>query len=68
MRLSSPTAVTLESSQASSVCSSTSPWRNRMQRSGSSPAAIRIAVVSYTRSRSSAGSYGTVTACRSTMQ
>ena len=28
-----------------------------MQRSGSSPAAIRIAAVSYTRSRSTAGSY-----------
>ena len=39
-----------------------------MQRSGSSPAATRIAVVSSTRSRSSAGSYGTVTACMSTMQ
>ena len=31
-------------------------------------AAIRIAAVSYVRSRSSAGSYGTVIACRSTMQ
>ena len=68
MRLSSPIAVTDVSSQHSSVCSCTSPWRNRMQRSGSSPAAIRIAAVSYTRSRSTAGSYSTVIACRSTMQ
>ena len=46
----------------------TSDWRKRMQRSGSSPAAIRIAAVSWSRSRSSAGSCGTVIACRSTMQ
>jgi hypothetical protein len=46
MRLSSPTDVTLDSSQHSSVCSTTSPWRNRMQRAGSSPAARRIAAVS----------------------
>jgi hypothetical protein len=41
-----------------------------MQRplSGSSPAASRIAVVSSTFERSSAGSNGTVIACRSTMQ
>ena len=68
MRLSSPSGVTLLSSQLSSACSITSAWRKRMQRSGSSPAAISVAAVSYVRSRSSAGSYGTVTACRSTMQ
>ena len=51
-----PSSVTLDSSQVSSVCSGTSLWRNRMQRSGSRPAASRIAVVSYSRSRSSAGS------------
>ena len=36
--------MTAESSQQSSVCSRTSDWRKRMQRSGSSPAASRIAV------------------------
>ena len=44
MRLRSPWAVTAESSQVSSVCSRTSDWRKRMQRSGSRPAASRIAV------------------------
>ena len=39
-------AVTEDSSQQSSVCSRTSDWRKRMQRSGSRPAAMRIAVVS----------------------
>ena len=34
----------MPSSQQSSVCSPTSDWRKRMQRSGSRPAAIRIAV------------------------
>ena len=48
IRLRSPWAVTEHSSQHSSVCSLTSDWRNRMQRSGSSPEAISIAVVSYT--------------------
>ena len=43
MRLSSPTAVTDDSSQLSSVCSGTSLWRKRTQRSGSRPAASRIA-------------------------
>ena len=41
MRLRSPCAVTRESSQQSSVCSCTSDWRNRMQRSGSRPAAMQ---------------------------
>jgi hypothetical protein len=36
-----------DSSQVSSVCAGTSLWRKRMQRAGSSPAASRIAVVSY---------------------
>ena len=52
MRFSSPNAVTLDSSQHSSVCSGTSLWRKKMQRSGSSPAASSVAAVSYTDSRS----------------
>ena len=48
MRWRSPYAVTDESSQHSSECSFTSDWRNRMQRSGSSPAAISIPAVSST--------------------
>ena len=50
MRLSAPIEVTLDSSQLSSVCSGTSPWRKRMQRSGSSPAATSSAAVSWERS------------------
>ena len=46
MRLSSPTAVTDDSSHVSSVCSGTSLWRKSTQRSDSRPAARRIAVVS----------------------
>ena len=42
----SPWAVNAARYQVSSVCSRTSDWRKRMQRSGSSPAASRIAVVS----------------------
>ena len=39
-------AITVPRSQQSSVCSSRSDWRKRMQRSGSRPAAIRTAAVS----------------------
>ena len=49
-------AVTEHSSQHSSVCSCTSPWRKRMHRAGSSPAASRVAAVSSVRSRSCSGS------------
>ena len=46
IRFRSPNAVTLDSSQHSSVCSCTSPWRKKMQRSGSRPAASSVAAVS----------------------
>ena len=48
IRWRSPYGVTEASSQHSSECSFTSDWRNRMQRSGSSPAAISIPAVSST--------------------
>ena len=56
MRCRRPSSVTEHSSQHSSVCSGTSPWRKRMQRAGSRPAASSSAVRSYRLLRSSAGS------------
>ncbi|PAV93081.1 hypothetical protein WR25_06416 [Diploscapter pachys] len=45
MRFSQPTRATLLSSQLSSLCAGTRAWLNRIERSGSMPAAIIVAAV-----------------------
>ena len=68
IRLASPNPVWHESNQASSACSGTCDCTNRIERSGSTPAARYWAAVRRVRSRSTDGSGLTVSACRSTTQ
>jgi hypothetical protein len=68
MRESSPTLAIQFSSQLSSVCSETRLWRKITARSGASPTARKIAAISRTLALKTFGSWGTVMACRSTMQ
>ncbi len=68
IRLASPNPVMQLSTQASSVCSATWLCTNTVHRSGSRPAANSCAAATLVRRRSSAGSCGTVIACRSTTQ
>jgi hypothetical protein len=68
MRPRSPIGVTVERYQLSSVCSRTSLWTKSVVFSGSTPHATRSRANDRMRARSTAGSYGTVMACASTMQ
>ena len=67
MRSSQPTGVTQVSIQASSACSGTDDCATIADCFGSMPTARNSAAVSTIFDRSSAGSWYTVTACRSTM-
>jgi hypothetical protein len=55
-------------SQASSACPETRLCRKITALSGSRPTAMKIAAISRTLARKTFGSWGTVMACRSTMQ
>src|SRR5690606_39592220 len=55
-RSSWPRGVMQVKSQESSVCSGTADWTNKVERSGSIPAAMRVAARSNIRSESSSGS------------
>ncbi len=68
IRLASPNPVMQPSTQPSWACSGTCDWTNRVDRSGSMPAASSCATERRVRSRSCFGSYSTVIACRSTTQ
>ncbi len=68
IRLSSPYDAVHSISQLSCACSATWLWTKRMQTSGSRPAAARAITTSRVLVRSSAGSWGTVRAWRSTTQ
>ncbi len=56
VRSSQLTGVTVQSSQASSVCSGRWLWTKSVQRSGSRPSASSPAAISRVRDRSSSGS------------
>ena len=66
IRDASPKPVMQFITQPSWACSGTWLWTKRVHRSGSSPAASSWAAASRVLARSSAGSCGTVIACRST--
>ena len=68
MRLASPKPVMPPRIQASCACSGTWLCTNSALRAGSTPAARSWAAAMYVRSRSWAGSYSTVMACRSGMK
>ena len=68
MRLSQPSRATQLNIHASSACSATWLWLNTTLVSGSIPAANSVAVTSRVAARSSSGGWGTVIACKSTMQ
>ena len=68
IRRSSPMVAVHSSSQASRGCSGTWLWTNRVQTSGSRPAASRLTAASRVRARSRPGSISRVRAWRSTMQ
>ena len=65
IRFISPIAVWQASTQPSSACWLTWLWQNTAEVSGSTPPAMNCAAVTRVRRRSTSGSVGTVSACRS---
>jgi hypothetical protein len=68
IRFSQPSRATQLKIQASSACSATWLWLNRIERFGSRPIARNAAATSRIARRSLSGSCQTVIACRSTTQ
>ncbi len=68
MRPASPKPVTVESTQASSAWAGTCDCTYRVDLAGSMPAAMYCAAVRRVFARSSAGSFGWVSAWRSTTE